>query len=773
MKPLLLLALCMALFTSLYAQTAHSVTGGVVDDEGVAVAYCNVVALRADSTVCVATVTDPEGRFTLPLSTDTRWVAFRYVGYKEVYVHAEEIPEKIVLKPEQIELDDVVVRAQRPKVEMKHGVLEMGVQGTSLVHKPSIYKVIGALPGVQLKKENQLSLLGGGKYLIYIDGRKLHDETELATMDVKNLRSISIDPSPSVRYGSDVKAVIRIRTLTPLPGLGVTLSSQVRRGYLWCTAHDLKVGYSRGMAYYYTAFSYDYSAKKMEKNINVDFLRSQGTPLAERLETTSWQRDSSHTGRLTAGVDLTPTDNCIFGIRYDAYINPLNGTSQEHSLAHQGENLHDDVTSHGRMTKRPYAHHLAAYSDLSFAKRWTVSLAGDYYTKRLEDIQDAKERSDIYNTTKLYPTRNRAAYDLFQLTPVLAYRFSNQFRSELGAEVAHIRGKGDQIEGLPEVKTTDYTNSETSYAIFLSNAFPIGSWYAKLGVRYEYLRSELMDKIAPAASLLRNYSDLFYSASLSGKIGTTNHSLQLASSTQRPSLQQLNGYSYHSSSYLIQQGNPRLIPQKDVTLSYTFVWQPLYWQTSYTYSRNLIASDFRVNPDLKNAYIISNTNFKSGHNLQTVLGADFEFGFYSLGLQGAFGIQKVDTRREKGYVRQLPLYMGKMTHTFNLPWAMSAELEYQYISPTTAQLYEITETHDLSFYLSKSFWDEKLSLSLYFNDILEYEGNDIKTTLNGLRVHLEDLVPDTRYISLRLRWNFRSLKKERSKDAAKQNINRL
>lgn len=770
---LILLSLLLGASLSLWAQTGRTITGVVVDDQGGVAPYCNVVALRADSTVCGATVTDLEGRFVLALSKDTRWVGFRYVGYKDVLFTLEELPERVVLTPEQIELDDVVVRAERPRVEMKHGVLEMGVQGTSLVHKPSVYKVIGALPGVQLKKESELSLLGGGKYLIYIDGRQVQDEAELATMDVKNLRSVSIDPTPGVRYGSEVKAVIKIRTLTPLPGLGVTLSSRVRRGYLWRTDHNLKLGYSRGMAYYYTALLYDYNALKMEKSVETDFLRSEGTSLAERLETTSWQRDSSQTGRLTLGVDFTPMDNLVFGVRYDGYMHQMNGTTQERSLAHRGETLHDDVTSHGRMTKRPYSHHVAVYGDLSFAKRWTVSLASDYYTKRLEDTQEANERSDVYNTTRLYPTRNQSDYDLLQVTPVLSYTFANQSRWELGGEVASIRGKGDQVEGQTEMKTTDYTNSETSYALFLSTSFPIGSWYGKLGVRYEYLRSELFDKLSPAGSLLRNYSDPFYSASLSGKIGETNHSLQLASSTRRPSLQQMNGYTYHSSSYLIQQGNPLLIPQKDVTLSYTLTWLLLYWQTAYTYSRDLIASDFRVNPDLTNAYIISYTNFKSGYNFQTVVGADYELGFYTLGLQGGFGLQKVDTRREKGYVRQLPLYMGKITHTFNLPWAVSAEIEYQYISPSTAQLYEITETHDLSFYLSKSFWDEKLSLSLYVNDILESDGNDIRTTLNGLRLHLEDIVPDTRYVSLRLRWNFQSLKRERSKNAAAQNINRL
>ena len=773
MKHLLFLALLLFLAHSLWAQKTQPLTGRVVDEEGKAASYCNVLALRADSTVCAAVVTDLEGRFALTAPIEARWIAFRYVGYNEVLFAPSALPEQVVLTPEEIEVGDVVIRAQRPKVEMRHGVLEMGVQGTSLVHKPSIYKVIGALPGVQLKKESELSLLGGGKYLIYIDGRQVQDEAELATIDVKNLRSVSIDPTPGVRYGSDVKAVIKIRTLAPLPGVGVTLSSRVRRGNWWRTDHDLKLGYSRGMAYYYAAFSYDYRAIRVVKSVEADFLRSEGTSLAERLETTSWQRDSSQTGRLTVGVDLTPTDNLLLGVRYDGNMHQLDGTTQERSLAHRGSTLHDDVTSHGRMTKRPYSHHLSVYGDHAFAERWKWTLSGDYYTKRLNDTQHTTERSDSYNTTHLYPTRNQSDYDLLQVDPILTYTFPNQSTWELGGEVAKIWGKGDQIDGIPERRTTDYTNSETTYAAFVSNSFPVGGWYVKLGVRYEYLRSELIDKLTPSGSLLRNYSDFFYSASLSGNIGKTNHSLQLASSTQRPSLQQMNGYTYHSSSYLIQEGNPKLTPQKDISLSYSLVWSPLYWQTRYTYTRDLITSDFRVNPNLKNAYIISNANFRSAHSLQSVVGANLQFGFYELGLQGAFGLQKVDTRREEGYVRQLPIYMGKVTNTFNLPWSLSAEVEYAYTSPCTALIYEITETHDLSFYLSKSFLDDKLRLSLYVNDILDYEGNDISTTLNGLRLHLEDTEADTRYVALRLQWNFQSLKRERSKNAAQQNINRL
>ncbi len=84
MKHLLFLALLSLLAYSLWAQKTQPLTGRVVDEEGKAASYCNVLALCADSTVCAAVVTDLEGRFALTAPIEARWIAFRYVGYNEV-----------------------------------------------------------------------------------------------------------------------------------------------------------------------------------------------------------------------------------------------------------------------------------------------------------------------------------------------------------------------------------------------------------------------------------------------------------------------------------------------------------------------------------------------------------------------------------------------------------------------------------------------------------------------------------------------------------------
>lgn len=94
------------------------------------VQLCNVLALRADSTLVGGVVTDANGAFTLPITDSTALVRFAYVGYAEQTLPVAQVPGEVVLLPVSVEIGQASVQGTRPQLRMvEAGLIELPVKG--------------------------------------------------------------------------------------------------------------------------------------------------------------------------------------------------------------------------------------------------------------------------------------------------------------------------------------------------------------------------------------------------------------------------------------------------------------------------------------------------------------------------------------------------------------------------------------------------------------------------------------------------------------------
>lgn len=180
-KRILFMAFLLAYACMAYSQ---AVTGRVVDDKQVPVAYANVVLLSLpDSVFLQGTVTDGQGKFALEKMDDTaKLLQVSYIGYKTLLHEVKEAAAGVlVLQTDAIMLDEAVVTGRRPTYTVKGSSLTTHVQHTLLSNVGTGTDVLKRIPGVHIDPEQKVEVFGKGSPLIYISGRtRLSRRTSMA-----------------------------------------------------------------------------------------------------------------------------------------------------------------------------------------------------------------------------------------------------------------------------------------------------------------------------------------------------------------------------------------------------------------------------------------------------------------------------------------------------------------------------------------------------------------------------------------------------------------
>ena len=229
-------------------KTDRHLTGLIVDEQGLPVAYTNVAILNPkDSTLLSGGVSNESGYFAVPYEQERVLARFSYVGYKTIYRLCDK-PEvgTIRMRPDNYTLNGVVVQGERPKVQLQGNSLVMNVEGTVMERMGTAEDVLSRVPTIS-KKGETFEILGKGVPLIYLNNRKLTDLQELKNIQSDNIKNVEVIQNPGARYEASVNAVIIIRTKrTAGEGLGVELTSWSRKGHGFANNERINLTYRTG-----------------------------------------------------------------------------------------------------------------------------------------------------------------------------------------------------------------------------------------------------------------------------------------------------------------------------------------------------------------------------------------------------------------------------------------------------------------------------------------------------------------------------------------------
>lgn len=686
-------------------------------------------------------------------------------------INGEQISDTTLFDKFSKELGEVVVKAHLPQYKKTHEGLLTNVAGTVLSKMGTADDVLKHVPSI-VKKKDGYEVVGKGTPIIYINGRKMQDISELDNIKSSDIKSVEVIQNPGATYDASVNAVIKIKTIKK-KGEGFGFDT---RSVYWYNKHDNTIqqvnmnyrhkGLNLFATYKFSDATWMQKAT-YEQTVHVDTLWQQhnNNEVTGRIE--------SH--RLISGFSYDFNANHSIGARY-TLTSPGYSRSKDFfdSQVTADGKFYDYIKTDGlSVDKDSPSHQLNAYYNGILGKT-TIDLNTDLYfsTNRAYAYSDEQSQEhDSRNVNSKNRVSNKMiATKLVITSPLLGGNLS------YGAEYINTHRNDDYEVNRTDLLANSYSKLEEQTAspfIQYARLTPIGNITA--GLRYEYVRFKYYDAGIYQPEQSRSFRNLFPTISYGAKIGKVMAQLSYSVKTSRPSYSQLSNNVSYMNRFTRQTGNPYLDNETNHRVELSGVWKFIQFMVNYKDSRNAIIYWAEQIPEDEAITMISRKNVKNLKSMTAYISAAPKIGIWApqinLGMQKPWFTLHTDVA---SYRLNRPIFMGNFNNAFSLSCGITLNVDYRYQSKgNTMNVYLAKEQHVLDVSISKSFLKDALTLEIKGNDLL-YKCWDADLLYNQKMELLQVSKRGTRDLQLTLRYKFNTTRsKYKGTGAGNAELNRL
>ena len=699
--------------------SAQSVSGKLVDENSHPLPYANVVLLSLpDSAFVSGTVSGEDGTFTLEATSENRIVKISSIGYRTVFKPISPANIGVVrLVSDAQMLGEVVVKGNLPVTRMKGDAMVTSVENSVLSKVGSANDVLTKIPGIT-KKQDAFEVFGKGTPLIYINGRKLHDLSELEQLNSDDIKSVEVIRNPGSRYDATVKAVVRIQTVKRQgAGFGFNLRSSYYQSDNTDLIEQANLNYRHNNLDIFGSVYYNQMESWQDFTLQ---LEERGTKV--------WNHDMKSYGEFYSkmlsgniGFNYQLNDNHAFGMKYKSgkTLNERNPLSKETNI--NVDNVFYDNIKVNSCDNYYYDpdHELNAYYNGQFDDV-NIDFNADYLQNGkssnsvFQEISQTSENRDVHSVNNV---KNRLVAGKLTLSlPLGGGTFA------VGSEVTYTHRNDDYINEENYVPTS-YSKIEelnaTGYAEYNRN-FPWGDW--SLGLRYEHVKFDYYEDGKHIDGQSRTFDNFFPNISFSTQLGKVQTQLSYTAKTQRPTYSELSNNVFYSDRFTLQKGNPTLRPTIIHDLTLSGAWRFLQMSLSYSQTKDWILNWGELVNEDASLTMLSKRNWdKSIPMFTAFLSASPKIGCWSPML--SVGMQKqwltIDYFKESKNLDN-PIFTASFNNTWKLPLGFMLGLDsYIQSAGATQNIYSEKPNGYVNVSLRKSFLNDALSVELRGNDIFK------------------------------------------------------
>ena len=686
-------------------------------------------------------------------------------------INGEQISDTTLFDKFSKELGEVVVKAHLPQYKKTHEGLLTNVAGTVLSKMGTADDVLKHVPSI-VKKKDGYEVVGKGTPIIYINGRKMQDISELDNIKSSDIKSVEVIQNPGATYDASVNAVIKIKTIKK-KGEGFGFDT---RSVYWYNKHDntiqqVNTNYRHNGLNLFATYKFSDATwmqkATYEQAVHVDTLWQQhnNNEVTGRIE--------SH--RLISGFSYDFNANHSIGARY-TLTSPGYSRSKDFfdSQVTADDKFYDYIKTDGlTVDKDNPSHQLNAYYNGTLGKT-TIDLNTDLYFSTNRAYAYSDEQSQEHDSRNIN-SKNRVsnkmvATKLVITSPLLGGNLS------YGAEYIHTRRNDDYEVNRTDLLANSYSKLEEQTAspfIQYARLTPIGN--ITTGLRYEYVRFKYYDAGIYQPEQSRSFRNLFPTISYGAKIGKVMAQLSYSVKTSRPSYSQLSNNVSYMNRFTRQTGNPYLDNETNHRVELSGVWKFIQFMINFKDSRNAIIYWAEQIPGNEAITMISRKNVKSLKSMTAYISAAPKIGIWApqinLGMQKPWFTLHTDVA---SYRLNRPIFMGNFNNAFSLSCGITLNVDYRYQSKgNTMNVYLAKEQHVLDVSISKSFLKDALTLEIKGNDLL-YKCWDADLLYNQKMELLQVSKRGTRDLQLTLRYKFNTTRsKYKGTGAGNAELNRL
>jgi len=729
-----------------------SITGTVLDSSGnspLEGAAVRISRIGSDSSRARGNYTDEKGNFTIKVPYGTYKITVTYTGYNKYIADSVEVSsskpeaslEKIKLSMSNISTEEIEVESQKPVMEITPEKKVVNVENTIITKGETVIDLLKKIPLVQVDNNNNVMMRGSANVKLLINGKESAMTDYLDQMPAEMVQDIELITNPPAKYESEGQAgliniVLKENANKGING-GITLSAATSDRYNGSVNFNMRKGNFTilGNLYYGTNYNTSTSSNNLVNTLNTLSYTNQNdfTENKRRFEYFNggfeYMFSKEHSLNFQGFYGYGKTNGSDYGQNYllDSVQSLYEYYTKNNFTDGSGKRYHLSLTYDGK------------YKD-NEQLTGNVTLTGGSANSTLNQTLHYFDGNYIPLNISPYnevDTRNSSNYH-FNTQLDYVKPFSKESKLEAGYKGVIRSSDNNLVADTMNYNTNQYTENlgtsnhfiykEQIYALYAEYGNAIGNFSFKLGLRGEQTFTK-GDLVNTDTVFTTKYFDLFPTLNLAQKLGEVEQ-IQASYSRRinRPNNFRLNPFVNRANPQNIVYGNPHLKPQ--YTDSYELNFVTTLGTSSVTPSLFL-----RRTHDLMTRYVVqtdSNITVSTFQNFSssTSYGIDLimstsifkwwmlnaTLSYYRLSFDGG-NIDNFAT--PSGYS-----FRGNFSTIVTLPKLFDFQMFYNYQGKKFTSQGTIDPRQSLDVGISKTFFDNSLTVLLKANDIFKTLNNN-------------------------------------------------
>lgn len=774
---------------SFFGFSQNTISGKITDTENnpieaVAISLINTI----DKKFVKAAISDSQGNFEINSITNGNFIlkieslGFKTNETKQFDLAADKNFGTIQLTISSEELDEVVIKIEKPMIQVLADKTVFNVQNSINAAGDSGFDLLRKAPGIEIDNNNNVIVEGKSGVLFYIDGKPSVLRGDdlvnfLKTLQSSDIDSVEIITQPSSKYDAEGNAGI----------VNIVLKRDKTIG----TNGSLASGYTQGdYARYNNSVSFNNRKKKTSLYGNVgnnsgtgfsflNLYRLQNNTIFDAKTETIYDYNNTST---RFGFDFYPNKKSTFGIIFSGnFSDSFSDSNSRTPITPQNQQNPNNVLVAGSDTNSDVYN---LYSNINYRydtkKGTTLNVDVDFgkYSRDTNNLQP----NFYYNGDE---TQIITDNTFFIVSPTTI----NLFSAKIDYEQNFLKGKlsfGVKIAKVNTVNDFDFFNRNNGNDVLdtnRSNEFDydetVNAAYINFNKQFKKVNFQVglrMENTVSKGTLTstqandnntveRNYTDFFPSAGITFQQNQKNSwALNYSNRIQRPNYQNLNPFENRIDELSFRKGNPFLQPQytNNLKLSHTYNYR-LSTSLSYSFIKDFFAQITEAGENNQNFINVRNVANQKVINLGVSYPSKFtNWWSYYISVNASRSIYEATNIDFVGVSQNsLSLYAQ---NTFSLPNNFKFEISGWYSSPSIwGGTYRTNSLGSLNLALQKKFLKEKLNVRIGVDDVLFTSPWSGTTQFGDLFIDGSG-GGDSRQFKLNLTYNFGSNEVKKARD---------
>lgn len=756
MKSIILILLSFLLVSNRsFAKDRPAIRGKVVNQDSQPINGASIYLMTPTARAILKTaVTDEAGEYLIAdFPAGTFIIEATALGYVKAETATFRVQESglnipvIVLSPQTKAIEEVTVRGELPMIQHSNGKLIMNVENSSISAGNNAFEVLKRAPGVNVDKDENISLMGQQGVNVTIDGRPTYMTGEqlasfLKGSDGSQIKSIELSTTRSAKDDAEGAAGVINITMkkSKLEGFNGSWIASAAMGKQFRGNSSINLNYKKNNSTFFS--NYSYTDNKTDESLDIERIipGKNGKTYFDQF-TDLKHRNKTHNYKV--GLEQKTSGQNTFMIQFTGNNNVKD--QNNYSLTNMGSQVSviDSIMESFTRGKERF-------------NKYSFNANNEFKI----DTNGKKLIADM--DYSLFKTQNKLNYDYHTYFPDMSYIYAPEYElSDALTDIKILAAKLDYLQKLwkgnieaglkysnvssdndidfdqliAEVWQGNAERTNTFYYIeqiasaYMDYSRQINRWGLKVGLRGEYTLSD-GNSITENKRVKRDYFDLFPSLSVS-YTKDENHVLAFsyARKISRPNYRHLNPFEYYIDKRTFMRGNPYLNPQytDGFSLNYT-LFKMFNIALGHDLTHDAMVESMGQDKIEKTTWV-TRENLGKQHTTYLNLSIPARIGRFWTMYNNLTGIHMHFRGPVAGYyVSQGSIFFqGKSTNNFKVNKAISAELGLSYNSPFLYNVYQIEGRFNTDVGATYNFKDQRSSIKIGVTDVFHTNYNNLFT----------------------------------------------